>query len=46
MILWGNTITFPRKYLGRIIFAGAKDPKVVEHMGFEAVPPLCVARVS
>lgn len=44
MIQWGNTITFPRKYLGRIIFAGAKDP--VEHMGFEAVPPVCVARVS
>jgi len=40
IILWGNTITFPKRYLGRIIFAGARNPDVVRHMGFESVPTL------
>ncbi len=40
LILWGNTVTFPRQYLSRIFFAGVKDPEAVERMGFEAFPTL------
>jgi len=40
IILWGNTMTFPRRYLKKVIFAGVEDPAVAERLGFHGTRTL------